>query len=48
MHQLVSWLEHPRKGGSIENRNKISPALLAPSQATDNVANAQGKENVQV
>ena len=30
------------------NRNKISPALLAPSQATDNVANAQGKENVQV
>ena len=26
------------------NRNKISPALLAPSQATDNVANAQDKE----
>ena len=30
------------------NRNKISPALLASSQATDNVTNAQGKENVQV
>ena len=30
------------------NRNKIHPALLSPSQTTDNVANAQGKENVPV
>ena len=30
------------------NRNQIHPALLGPSQTTDNVANAQGKENVPV
>ena len=30
------------------NRHKIYPALLRPSQTTDNVANAQGKENVPI
>ena len=30
------------------NRHKIHPALLGPSQTRDNVANAQGKENVPI